>query len=215
MNSIGKWLKKSMRWSIALLLIAVLGIGLTLAYLTDVETAFNRFSVSEVQITTEETAEALTKKDIGVSAQGTSKCYVRMRVDIPDVTYPLEGQSEPGQAQITLANRTITGTQWQTFKGPVTAVLASGTAEWKKIGDFWYLSIPLKKGEKAYLINEITYPGLYDAEKEKMVSPLPDGLTEAMLSITVTSEAVQADGIDVGDESGAEAAFKAFQTVDP
>lgn len=220
MKNISKWFKKSMRWSMALLLIAVLGVGLTIAYLTDIEAAVNKLTVGRISVESTEDREDLTKTDIGVTANGSSKCYVRMRVDVPNLTYPMEGQEEPGEARLTLADgvTVITATEWQSYTKTIPAKISDPTVvvttEWVKFGDFWYLSIPLNQGDTAYLLKEITYPGLWDEKANQMVTPLPDGITEDMLAISITVEAVQADGIDVGDSAGAQAAFNAFQQVD-
>ena len=220
MKNISKWFKKSMRWSMALLLIAVLGVGLTIAYLTDIEAAVNKLTVGRISVEATEDCEDLTKTDIGVTANGSSKCYVRMRVDVPNLTYPMEGQEETGEARLTLADGTvITATEWQSYTKTIPAKISDPTVvvttEWTKFGDFWYLSIPLNQDDTAYLLSEITYPGLWDEEANQMVTPLPDGITEDMLAISITVEAVQADGIDVGGAVSAQAAFNAFQQVDP
>ena len=224
MEKLSRWFKKSMRWSICLLLVMVLGVGLTVAYLTDIEAAVNKLTVGKISVDVTEDPQALTKTDIGITAKGTSKCYVRMRVTVPTLTYPIEGQEDPGQAIITLADETTKkkASEWESYTGQTQAKIVDASdpqtfvaATWKKIGDFWYLSIPLETDDVAYLIKEITYPGLWDNTNGQVVTPLPDGITEAMLTISITAEAVQADGIDVGDKKDEEAALEAFHQVDP
>lgn len=217
MKNITKWFKKSMHLSLALLVIAVLGIGLTVAFFTDTEGALNRVTVGEINITTGEDVTGLTKSNIDVTSSGTSEAYVRMRVDIPTITYTYineAGVPTEGQAQITdLDNQKITTAQWAKLtKIKAIVVRANGTEDdnmtWDKAEDgFWYLSTTLKQGDKAKILAEITYPGLWDKDTGKLVSPLPAGLTKDMLTIVITSEAVQTmDGVST--------AQAAFQKVD-
>lgn len=217
MKNITKWFKKSMHLSLALLVIAVLGIGLTVAFFTDTEGAINRVTVGKINITTGEDVSGLTKSNIDVTSNGTSEAYVRMRVDIPTITYTYineAGVPTEGQAQITdLNNNVITASQWtQLTSIKAIVVRADGTKDdkvtWDKESDgFWYLSTTLKQGDKAKILAEITYPGLWDEKTGKLVSPLPAGLTEDMLTIVITSEAVQTmDGVST--------AQAAFQKVD-
>lgn len=217
MKNITKWFKKSMHLSLALLVIAVLGIGLTVAFFTDTEGAINRVTVGEINITTGEDVSGLTKSNIDVTSNGTSEAYVRMRVDIPTITYTYineAGVPTEGQAKITdLNNNVITAAQWaQLTSIKAIVVRADGTKDdkvtWDKESDgFWYLSTTLKQGDKAKILAEITYPGLWDEDTGKLVSPLPAGLTKDMLTIVITSEAVQTmDGVST--------AQAAFQKVD-
>ncbi|MCI7261670.1 MAG: hypothetical protein MR562_00400 [Clostridiaceae bacterium] len=217
MKNITKWFKKSMHLSLALLVIAVLGIGLTVAFFTDTEGALNRVTVGEINITTGEDVSGLTKSNIDVTSNGTSEAYVRMRVDIPTITYTYineAGVPTEGQAKITdLNNNVITAAQWaQLTSIKAIVVRADGTKDdkvtWDKESDgFWYLSTTLKQGDKAKILAEITYPGLWNENTGKLVSPLPAGLTEDMLTIVITSEAVQTmDGVTT--------AQAAFQKVD-
>ena len=226
MKNVSKWLKQSMHLSLALLVTAVLGIGLTVAFFTDTEGAINRARVGEINVTTEEDVDGLTKSNIAVTSNGTSEAYVRMRVDIPTVTYSyLDGEEsiEGAQAMIRLPDLVdvmgvMTATDWDSLPVgttiPAIITHADGSKEqnadifWKKESDgFWYLSITLKQGESAEIIESITYPGLWDTTTNKLVDPLPDGLTEDMLTIVITSEAVQTmDGVSSAQE--------AFQKVD-
>lgn len=220
MKNITKWFQKSMHLSLALLVIAVLGIGLTVAFFTDTEGAINRVTVGEINITTGEDVSGLTKSNIDVTSSGTSEAYVRMRVDIPTITYTYinkDGIPTEGQAQITdLDNKKINAAQWAKLpKIKAIVVRADGTevdkVTWNKESDgFWYLSTTLKQGDKAKILAEITYPGLWDdSDKDNphLVNPLPDGLTKDMLTIVITSEAVQTmDGVST--------AQAAFQKVD-
>jgi len=203
-----------MRWSAALLVVAILGIGMTVAYFTDIEAAVNSITTGKIEIETNENVEDLTKRGIGVASAGKSKCYVRMRVDIPNVEYAIGGETKKAEIKVPNGNGDeLTIDNWNAVSQIDTTVQSGGkTAKWVKMEDgFWYLSAPLDPGESAVLISSITYPGLW--ENGKLLDPMPDGLTADMLTIPITSEAVQADNIEVSPAEGADAAKLAFDIV--
>lgn len=221
MKNIKTWFKRPLHIVLALLLIAILGIGSTMAWFTDIEAAINNITTGQVDISTDEKVDNLTKTDIGVTSNGSVPCYVRMRVDVPDVTYSYtkdEVLVDDAEALITPVDGTeIKASAWESLtQTPARVTRQNGTenAEWVKMNDgFWYLSVTLNQGDKAEIIESITYPGLWDVESNKVVDPLPDGLTLDMLTIPITSEAVQSENIDVGTATGADAAYAAFQVV--
>lgn len=209
MKGIKNWVKSPIHIMLMLTAVAVLGMG-SLAYFTDVEAAVNTIRFGHVDIETNEDVSGLTKTGIGVTATGTSDCYVRIRVDIPTVTYKYQedGVEKTGQAMVTLPDREkLTASEWENEDS-----ISDGQGKtWVKGGDgYWYYSGTLSMGNKVLFLKEITYPGLWNEAEGKLVDPLPDGLTADMLSIPITSEAVQADNIDVGGETGAQAAMEAF-----
>ena len=215
MESIKKWWKKSMHVSTVLLLIAILGIGLTMAYFTDTEAAINIFSTGKVSVETKENAEGFTKNGIGVTVANDSvPCYVRMRVDVPTLEYETV-TGDKKQAKIILADETtiVNAQEWNAYsEGETLPANINGTivtAGWTKYGEFWYLSQTLAKGEWADIINSLTYEDLVDGTTKE----LPDGITFDMLTIPITSEAIQKEGITVST-SGAEAARDAFAFVE-
>lgn len=217
MKNIRNWFKKSRNFSLVLLVAAILGVGLTVAYLTDIEAAFNNISFSKVEVTPEEqTHQNLTKTEVGIKVTGTSKCYVRVAVEVPNISYLYENEKK--EADITLADETthLSASEWQTYKNSISAKVngkISSTAIWEKNGNYWYLSVPLNRNDKAIIIDKIEYEGLWDETQGKMV--LPDGITKDMLSILITAEAVQADGLDLDLKEGDNASLKAFEKVDP
>ena len=71
------------------------------------------------------------------------------------------------------------------------------------------VSETLNQGDYVEFLTSVTYPGLMRDGKVE----LPDGITFDMLTIPIVSEAVQAEGIDVGGATGADAAYQAFQIV--
>ena len=199
-----KWLKRPMHFGLALLLIAILTIGTTIAFFTDIEAAVNSITTGKIQIDINEKVDGLTKNDIGVRAAGKSECYVRIRADIPTVTYKYtdsEGQGQDGSA-------------WIIYPGNESGV---NIAAWNTINEmsvlitrgYWYLSETLNQGDYVEFLTSVTYPGLMRDGKVE----LPDGITFDMLTIPIVSEAVQAEGIDVGGATGADAAYQAFQIV--
>lgn len=211
MKHIKSWIKSPVHLMLLLTAAAVLGMG-TLAYFTDVEAAVNTLRFGQVDIETNEEVDGLTKKEIGVTANGVSDCYVRIRADIPTVTYSYEdgqGQIQTGQAVVTLPDGTEKKVlEWNKLKE---IRLENGEYWEKNLEDgCWYYSDTLSIGEKALFLEAVTYPGLWDEAKGQLADPFPDGLTWDMLSIPITSEAVQAANIDVGDKTGAQAAMAAF-----
>lgn len=223
-----KWIKRPAHLALALLLIAILGIGSTIAFFTDIEAAVNSIKFGNIKIETNEEVNGLTKTNIGVTATGKSECYVRMRVDVPTVKYEYtaNGKVETGTAMVTYSSggsSTVSGEKWNELQEPIKVLIqradgkTSEKADWNKIKGFWYLSTTLNPGDSVKLIDSITYPGLWvreeGAQTGHMIDPLPDGLTFDMMTIPIVSEAVQAEGIDVGASSGSEAAYEAFRIV--
>ena len=140
MKNITKWFKKSMHLSLALLVIAVLGIGLTVAFFTDTEGAINRVTVGKINITTGEDVSGLTKSNIDVTSNGTSEAYVRMRVDIPTVTYTYmkaDGTlTDDGRAQIFDVKGVEVTSRWEQLNSLDAIVVRSNgdqePAKWTK-----------------------------------------------------------------------------------
>ena len=64
-----------------------------------------------------------------------------------------------------------------------------------------------ESGDYVEFLTSVTYPSLMRDRKVE----LPDGITFDMLTIPSVSEAVQAEGIDVGGATGADAAYQAFK----
>lgn len=216
-----KWLKRPAHFALTLLVIAILGIGTTIAFFTDIEAAVNSITFGKIEIETKEEISGLTKKNIGVTSTGSSECYVRMRVDVPTVTYRYtdgDGAEKDGFATVTLPDGSEkSAAEWIQSVDSMSVKVersqgGSGSAEWVLEEDgYWYLSVTLNKGDYAPFLSKVEYPGLW--KKDHVVDPLPDGLTMDMLTIPIVSEAVQSEGIDVGGASGAEAAYDAFQTI--
>ncbi|HJC47771.1 MAG TPA: SipW-dependent-type signal peptide-containing protein [Candidatus Lachnoclostridium pullistercoris] len=199
-----KWLKSPIHIMVPLVAAAVLVMG-TVAYFTDVEAVVNTIRFGEISIETNETVKDLTKSDIGVTANGTSDCYVRIRVDVPTVSYTYTdgtGESQTAQAMITLPDGNdpseITTGEWAGYKEG-DSIISDGKTWIKGDDGFWYLNQVLHTGDTALFIKEITYKGLYrdDGSGNKT---LPGNITEDMLTIPITSEAVQADNILTDEE---------------
>ena len=221
MNKIGAWLKRKKTFLFAAAALAVLTAGMSLAFFTDGETAANTVKTGEVQIDIEENIDGLKKTDISVTSTGKSPCYVRMRVDVPVLKYEEGGEEKILSPDVNFNDRDDTpvetdGSEWNGYtegKEISTGKDSSDTVKtalWVKKNDgYWYLSVPLKAGEKAALCNQAEY-------KELMLNGtlnLPAGISKDQLSILVYAEAVQSGHIDVGDAKGAEAAYKAFQQL--
>lgn len=217
------WFKSPIHIMAPLLVASVMIMG-TVAYFTDVEAVVNTIRFGQISIETNETVSGLTKKNIGVTAQGNADCFVRIRVDVPTVSYTYtdeDGNKHTEQAMITLpGGKKISASQWLIYDEPISVTENGKKYTWYKdtSGDgFWYLDTTLSTqevGQKtALFIESITYEDLYrDGE-------LVGGITEDMLTIPITSEAVQADNIvdDIKDnpnyQSGAKLAMEAFDRV--
>ena len=202
------------------LLVASVMIMGTVAYFTDVEAVVNTIRFGQISIETNETVSGLTKNNIGVTAQGNADCFVRIRVDVPTVSYTYtdeDGNKHTEQAMITLpgSDTPILASEWLNYSTPITIEVDESEYTWYKNSEdgFWYLDKTLSSGETALFINSIEYQNLY------LNDELVGGITEDMLTIPITSEAVQADNIvdDIKDDpnyqSGAELAMEAFDRV--
>ena len=192
------------------LLVASVMIMGTVAYFTDVEAVVNTIRFGQISIETNETVSGLTKSNIGVTAQGNADCFVRIRVDVPTVSYT-DAEGTEHEAQITLTDDTeVVASAWLNYFG----VIKSGDYTWIKGDDgFWYLNEKISQGTEVLFIKEISYENLYtvDASGKKT---LPGNITEDMLTIPITSEAVQAANlVDDSSKVGAELAMEAFDRV--
>ena len=212
------WFKSPIHIMAPLLVASVMIMG-TVAYFTDVEAVVNTIRFGQISIETNETVSGLTKNNIGVTAKGNADCFVRIRVDVPTVSYTYtdeDGNKHTEQAMITLPDEeVISASDWLTYDEPISVTENGKEYTWYKdtSGDgFWYLNTTLSTqevGQKtALFIESITYGDLYrDGE-------LVGGITEDMLTIPITSEAVQADNIvDDVPENEADKAIAAFERV--
>lgn len=202
------WFKSPIHIMAPLLVASVMIMG-TVAYFTDVEAVVNTIRFGQISIDTNETVSGLTKSNIGVTAQGNADCFVRIRVDVPTVSYT-DANGTKHEAKITLPNdREMGVSEWLNL-----TEVKSESYTWVKGDDgFWYLNEKIPHGTKVLFIKKISYENLYtvDASGNKT---LPGNITEDMLTIPITSEAVQADNIvDDSDETGAALAMEAFDRV--
>lgn len=213
------WFKSPIHIMAPLLVASVMIMG-TVAYFTDVEAVVNTIRFGQISIETNEEVSGLTKKNIGVTAQGNADCFVRIRVDVPTVSYTYTGEDGieyTAQAMITLpeSNETIPASEWLNYSTPIIIEVDESAYTWHKNTEdgFWYLDKTLSSGETALFIDSIEYQNLY------LNDELVGGITEDMLTIPITSEAVQADNIvdDIKDDpdyqSGAKLAMAAFDRV--
>lgn len=208
------WFKSPIHIMAPLLVASVMIMG-TVAYFTDVEAVVNTIRFGQISIETNEEVSGLTKSNIGVTAQGNADCFVRIRVDVPTVSYT-DAEGTEHEAQITLADGTEVGASvWLTHSDDI----ESGSYTWVKGDDgFWYLNEKIPHGTEVLFIKKISYENLYTVDASGNRT-LPGNITEDMLTIPITSEAVQADNIvdDIKDDpdyqSGAKLAMEAFDRV--
>ena len=204
------WFKSPIHIMAPLLVASVMIMG-TVAYFTDVEAVVNTIRFGQISIVTNEEVSGLTKSNIGVTAQGNADCFVRIRVDVPTVSYT-DANGTKHEAKITLPNDNEMGvSEWLNL-----TKIKSESYTWVKGDDgFWYLNEKIPLGTEVLFIKKISYENLYtvDASGNKT---LPGNITEDMLTIPITSEAVQADNIvdDLeGTVFGADLAKVAFDRV--
>ncbi len=215
MKHIKKWIKSPIHIMVSLMLIMVLGVG-SIAFFTDMESVANIIRIGNMGIETEETLEGLNKNNIGVTVSGNAECYVRIRVDVPTVSYT-DATGVLHQAVITLpgveGSIRITASEWKDYEGPINVSQDGEPYIWEKKEDgFWYLNKTLSNNRTVTFIESISYDGLFTVDEDGTKS-LPGNITLDMLSIPITSEAVQAENIPVGGAVGTEAAYAAFQYV--
>ena len=202
------WFKSPIHIMAPLLVASVMIMG-TVAYFTDVEAVVNTIRFGQISIETNEEVSGLTKSNIGVTAQGNADCFVRIRVDVPTVSYT-DANGEKQEAQITLPNDNEMGvSKWLKL-----TKIESGDYTWVKGDDgFWYLNEKISQETKVLFIKKISYENLYTVDASGNRT-LPGNITEDMLTIPITSEAVQADNIvDDSSKTGAELAMEAFDRV--
>ena len=154
---------------LALAAAALLGIGSTMAWFTDAETAQNTVTIGHSTVEIEETVDGLTKTDIGIRNTGSVPVYVRMRVDIPSgITYLT---ADGGERTVTVAHSPETPVSW--------------TA-----GDdgYWYYDEILEPGETAKLYDSVSLnaEGIADGQMERL---------KERLDITVYGESIQSDNL--------------------
>lgn len=207
------WFKSPIHIMAPLLVASVMIMG-TVAYFTDVEAVVNTIRFGQISIETNEEVNGLAKNNIGVTAQGNADCFVRIRVDVPTVSYGYnleDGTPVTAQAMIKLpGGDEISASEWLNYSNPITIGEGESAFSWHKNAEdgFWYLDKTLSSGETALFIDSIEYQYLY------LNDELVGGITEDMLTIPITSEAVQADNIvDDSDETGAALAMEAFDRV--
>ncbi len=214
MKHIKKWIKSPIHIMISLMLILVLGVG-SIAFFTDMESVANIIQIGKMGIETEETLKGLDKKNIGVTVSGNAECYVRIRVDVPTVTYTdANGASHQAMIKLPGVADEITASKWKEYTSDIVVTGSEDDFIWvKKEDGFWYLNKTLSSDDETVTFIEcISYDELFTVAEDGTKS-LPGNITLDMLSIPITSEAVQAENIPVGGAVGTEAAYAAFQYV--
>lgn len=88
MENVKKWFSKPKYIVFAVLLVALLGIGSTIAMFTDTEKAVNTINIGKGEIVVDEDPVGFSKENVGITNTGDVPVYVRMRVDAPqDISY--------------------------------------------------------------------------------------------------------------------------------
>lgn len=214
--------RKLMLLAVTLCMVAILAVGGTLAFFTDVtDVKQNVFTIGNVEIELDETfdsenaqlipgskTENAINKDVFVKNTGKNDAWVRVIISIPShldvLTTPPETDYEKVAAQNILHMNTVAGVEeiWNVSKANLEAKL-SDDQKWN-VYTFYY-NEPLKVGEtskqlldQVYLDAKVDYDGKNYTYKGNVVD-LSD------VRILVQAEAIQSDGFQTYAE-----AFAAF-----
>ena len=209
-------MKKTLTVIIALVLVVVMSVAGTVAYLTSSDTVTNTFSVGNVQIKLDEAqakadgtliegaervkansykllpGHTYAKDPMVTVLNGSESSYIKMTVTFSKAN-ELDAIFDPDGATLTTIFNGYDISNW-TYKGNT-----KNAAENTRTYEFWYKeAVAAPDGNVALdaLFDSITVPGSITNEQLKTI----EGMT-----ITVNAYAIQADGFD-----NAEAAWAAF-----
>lgn len=197
----------------ALALVAAVGLGSTLAYFTDSETAKNTAKMGKVDITLFENGEVTTgltfddlvpgemkHKHVEIKNNEGNPCYVRVSVasewkgDVKvDLPICIAGWDNNGRTSGEMTD--ISDLYWNDEA-------KVGTVGWIKSGDYWYLCEKtgpaqgdvqlkiLKKNEVVTLFNDVTIPAEWN-----------NAVAEKSFTIDIKAEAIQAEHLNPNFET--------------
>ena len=178
MKKIAKWLHRQRILIFAVLVIALLGVGATMALFTDTEAAVNRFTVGKNTITVEETPVGLAKQEIGITNQGTVPVYVRMQVNAPDgIKYIAMEDGKETEKTLKVKYTPKDPDNWL----------------YDEEDGFWYYREALPPEDQAMLFERVE---LVDSvtENAPVISTEQMNTIKELLDITVYGESVQSEG---------------------
>lgn len=179
--------KKLLTMVLALVLIGAVGVGATLAYFTDNDSATNVVTMGHVNI--ELTEEEWTYGETGITGVTPGQEIAK------DPTISLVGNSLDAFVRIKLEVTGFDGVEnADTYKAEVLEDLVLGEG-WTKVGDYYYYAEKLTKDNASTtaLFESVTIP--YEWTNE---------VANATFNILVSAEAIQADNLadDFFNEDG-------------
>lgn len=179
--------KKLLTMVLALVLIGAVGVGATLAYFTDNDSATNVVTMGHVNI--ELTEEEWTYGETGITGVTPGQEIAK------DPTISLVGDSLDAFVRIKLEVTGFDGVEnADTYKAEVLEDLVLGEG-WTKVGDYYYYAEKLTKDNASTtaLFESVTIP--YEWTNE---------VANATFNILVSAEAIQADNLadDFFNEDG-------------
>ena len=179
--------KKLLTMVLALVLIGAVGVGATLAYFTDNDSATNVVTMGHVNI--ELTEEDWTYGETGITGVTPGQEIAK------DPTISLVGNSLDAFVRIKLEVTGFDGVEnADTYKAEVLEDLVLGEG-WTKVGDYYYYAEKLTKDNASTtaLFESVTIP--YEWTNE---------VANATFNILVSAEAIQADNLadDFFNEDG-------------
>lgn len=193
--------KKLVSMVVSLALVAVVGVGATLAYFTDSQAATNTITMGHVDIDLKE------PNFEGGEEGGTITGIVPGDVIAKDPTVTVESGSEDLYLRldvtVTEGFEEILATN---DDGTYKYLNNLNTADWKQVGNYFYYNKVLTAGDKVTLFDEVVIPAEWD-----------NTVADKSFDIVVKAEAIQADNVEVTkDENGMiigwpEAVIKEYQ----
>lgn len=170
--------KKLLTMILALVLIGVVGVGATLAYFTDNDSATNIVTMGHVNIELKE--DAWTYGEDGITGVTPGQEIEK------DPTITLVGDSLDAYVRIKLAVTGFEGVEnADAYKKDVLENLVLGEG-WKKVGDYYYYGSELTKDNASTtaLFEKVTIPVEWTND-----------IAKATFNIEVYAEAIQADNL--------------------
>ena len=170
--------KKLLTMILALVLIGVVGVGATLAYFTDNDSATNIVTMGHVNIELKE--DAWTYGEDGITGVTPGQVLEK------DPTITLVGDSLDAYVRIKLVVTGFEGVEnADVYKEDVLENLVLGEG-WKKVGDYYYYGSELTKDNASTtaLFEKVTIPVEWTND-----------IAKATFNIEVYAEAIQADNL--------------------
>jgi len=179
--------KKLITMLVAVSLIAVVGVGATLAYFTDTEDVSNVVTMGNVNI-------ALTEgnaRDESITSEGMEFGDVLPGQTVdknPTISLETGSANAYVRAKVTFdyADSTISGNQIAALEDAIKDEIANNT-KWyyNDVDDYFYYSDILTQGDSAILFNQLTIPTAWD-----------NFTANQTFHVLIDAEAIQADYLD-------------------